>query len=138
GTLLRCAILRCRDIPRFCIFSPSISSLTYSSSFSFYSSAHPRHPPSCPTRRSSDLLDIPRDRKLELIEEFARDFTVLSEVGSKRSEEHTSELQSRFDLVCRLLLEKKKTEMSRAARAAAPVSLLAKDVAGSPDRVQQP
>src|SRR5699024_12844020 len=28
--------------------------------------------------------------------------------GDKRSEEHTSELQSRFDLVCRLLLEKKK------------------------------
>src|SRR6266704_5718951 len=28
---------------------------------------------------------------------------------SGRSEEHTSELQSRFDLVCRLLLEKKKT-----------------------------
>src|SRR5438105_11971785 len=27
---------------------------------------------------------------------------------SKRSEEHTSELQSRVDLVCRLLLEKKK------------------------------
>src|SRR5437868_11059754 len=27
---------------------------------------------------------------------------------SERSEEHTSELQSRFDLVCRLLLEKKK------------------------------
>src|SRR5699024_7293120 len=27
-----------------------------------------------------------------------------------RSEEHTSELQSRFDLVCRLLLEKKKDE----------------------------
>src|SRR5438067_5548590 len=26
-----------------------------------------------------------------------------------RSEEHTSELQSRFDLVCRLVLEKKKT-----------------------------
>src|SRR5699024_12026401 len=26
---------------------------------------------------------------------------------SERSEEHTSELQSRFDLVCRLLLEKK-------------------------------
>src|SRR5699024_12866592 len=30
-----------------------------------------------------------------------------------RSEEHTSELQSRFDLVCRLLLEKKKTETQR-------------------------
>src|SRR6266513_3817198 len=28
-----------------------------------------------------------------------------------RSEEHTSELQSRFDLVCRLLLEKKKTHI---------------------------
>src|SRR5699024_12009324 len=30
-----------------------------------------------------------------------------------RSEEHTSELQSRFDLVCRLLLEKKQTTQSR-------------------------
>src|SRR5699024_11783628 len=29
-------------------------------------------------------------------------------VAGDRSEEHTSELQSRFDLVCRLLLEKKK------------------------------
>src|SRR5699024_11623370 len=28
-----------------------------------------------------------------------------------RSEEHTSELQSRFDLVCRLLLEKKKHDI---------------------------
>src|SRR5438874_9963161 len=31
-----------------------------------------------------------------------------------RSEEHTSELQSRRDLVCRLLLEKKKTRASSA------------------------
>src|SRR5699024_11381859 len=30
-----------------------------------------------------------------------------------RSEEHTSELQSRFDLVCRLLLEKKKNDNER-------------------------
>src|SRR5699024_11965769 len=30
--------------------------------------------------------------------------------SAQRSEEHTSELQSRFDLVCRLLLEKKKKE----------------------------
>src|SRR5437868_7460830 len=30
------------------------------------------------------------------------------ELELARSEEHTSELQSRFDLVCRLLLEKKK------------------------------
>src|SRR5438067_5877331 len=29
-----------------------------------------------------------------------------------RSEEHTSELQSRFDLVCRLLLEKKKSHLA--------------------------
>src|SRR5207249_10396377 len=28
--------------------------------------------------------------------------------ATRRSEEHTSELQSRFDLVCRLLLEKKR------------------------------
>src|SRR5207249_11805931 len=31
----------------------------------------------------------------------------------ERSEEHTSELQSRFDLVCRLLLEKKNTTGQR-------------------------
>src|SRR5699024_11776747 len=31
-----------------------------------------------------------------------------SSMPRERSEEHTSELQSRFDLVCRLLLEKKK------------------------------
>src|SRR5207249_9226362 len=30
-----------------------------------------------------------------------------------RSEEHTSELQSRFDLVCRLLLEKKKKKTKK-------------------------
>src|SRR5437867_9128157 len=32
---------------------------------------------------------------------------------SSRSEEHTSELQSPYDLVCRLLLEKKKTNTAR-------------------------
>src|SRR5437868_12264675 len=32
-------------------------------------------------------------------------------IPDNRSEEHTSELQSRFDLVCRLLLEKKKTTL---------------------------
>src|SRR5207248_6650633 len=31
-----------------------------------------------------------------------------SSVSAERSEEHTSELQSPYDLVCRLLLEKKK------------------------------
>src|SRR5207249_11475866 len=34
-----------------------------------------------------------------------------------RSEEHTSELQSRFDLVCRLLLEKKKQKLTKCRRA---------------------
>src|SRR5690349_23091272 len=33
--------------------------------------------------------------------------------GSIRSEEHTSELQSRRDLVCRLLLEKKKKKKKK-------------------------
>jgi phosphosulfolactate synthase len=34
---------------------------------------------------SDGTVEIPRERKLELIAEFARDFTVLSEVGSKDS-----------------------------------------------------
>src|SRR5690349_24558637 len=34
-------------------------------------------------------------------------------VGDQRSEEHTSELQSRRDLVCRLLLEKKKSAQAQ-------------------------
>src|SRR5438067_10166560 len=33
---------------------------------------------------------------------------LLGAIAPPRSEEHTPELQSRFDLVCRLLLEKKK------------------------------
>src|SRR5207249_10745700 len=36
-------------------------------------------------------------------------WTSRGDIVFARSEEHTSELQSRFDLVCRLLLEKKKT-----------------------------
>ena len=35
---------------------------------------------------SDGTVDIPRERKLELIADFARDFTVLSEVGSKDSD----------------------------------------------------
>src|SRR5690606_40424028 len=43
-----------------------------------------------------------------------RDFVSASERGmvAERSEEHTSELQSRENLVCRLLLEKKKTKQT--------------------------
>src|SRR4051812_3535914 len=41
---------------------------------------------------SDGTIDIPRERKLELIADFARDFTVLSEVGSKDSSvEYTAE-----------------------------------------------
>src|SRR5207249_6267256 len=62
--------------------------------------------------RLAQTLDVPGVtglRKQELI------FQILRSRAEKsgllfRSEEHTSELQSRFDLVCRLLLEKKKQE----------------------------
>src|SRR5699024_10815415 len=37
----------------------------------------------------------------------------IESVASDRSEEHTSELHSRFDLVCRLLLEQKKKNTKR-------------------------
>src|SRR5699024_12668121 len=45
------------------------------------------------------------------LEDMELDEPEIIRQGSRyRSEEHTSELQSRFDLVCRLLLEKKKEE----------------------------
>src|SRR5437773_8066394 len=44
-----------------------------------------------------------------------------SSVG--RSEEHTSELQSHHDLVCRLLLEKKKNERCRLSAQSSPDAL---------------
>src|SRR5207249_8984476 len=96
-----------------------------------------RYVPSFPTRRSSDLqravCDRTDGRRQRERERFARgrvkehppghdeisiqinhDATVQIPLEMQvwmnaiRSEEHTSELQSRFDLVCRLLLEKKK------------------------------
>src|SRR5437868_7234776 len=57
---------------------------------------------SFPTRRSSDL-GVPR-RRHRLGEPRPQNGVRDAQC---RSEEHTSELQSRFDLVCRLLLEKK-------------------------------
>ena len=46
---------------------------------------------------SDGTVDIPRERKLELIADFARDFTVLSEVGSKDSSvEHTADEWKRW------------------------------------------
>src|SRR5207248_10599816 len=60
---------------------------------------------SFPTRRSSDLA---RD----LLERHRADRRAAHQAvrrGARaRSEEHTSELQSPYDVVCRLLLEKKK------------------------------
>src|SRR2546422_6166759 len=44
----------------------------------------------------------------ELQEDSAKNGLLTSRIPCRRSEEHTSELQSRLYLVCRLLLEKKK------------------------------
>src|SRR5437667_8631586 len=44
-----------------------------------------------------------------------RSSSVLRLAPARRSEEHTSELQSHHDLVCRLLLEKKKSSRVEAA-----------------------
>src|SRR2546421_5485556 len=41
---------------------------------------------------------------------LGNDYRALGRTKEARSEEHTSELQSRSDLVCRLLLEKKKKD----------------------------
>src|SRR5699024_12534123 len=79
--------------------------------FFFSCSFHHLDLPSFPTRRSSDLSTGPysmiTQQPLGGKAQFGGQRTVLYH----RSEEHTSELQSRFDLVCRLLLEKKKTNM---------------------------
>src|SRR5262245_64205671 len=90
-----------------------LSSRTYS--FSFYCSADHRDLHSFPTRRSSDL---PADRaarahrRAEALRPAGRPAPRRTDRGRprsvRRSEEHTSELQSLRHLVCRLLLEKKK------------------------------
>src|SRR5699024_12681820 len=73
---------------------------------------------SFPTRRSSDLAardcrrqpeTRPQHRPRRPIRSVpARCLVPREQCPGPRSEEHTSELQSRFDIVCRLLLEKKK------------------------------
>src|SRR5438067_8025407 len=59
--------------------------------------AWPRRSAPADERRASATAERP-----------ARPATPERLMSLRRSEEHTSELQSRFDLVCRLLLEKKK------------------------------
>src|SRR5436305_11703599 len=95
----------------------------------FYWAANHRHLHSFPTRRSSDLTTAPsipcRDRRRTPDKAESRCWSIprrcRSFAGSQkhcrppendrqRSEEHTSELQSRPHLVCRLLLEKKKKQ----------------------------
>src|SRR5207253_6536630 len=90
-------------------------------SFSSQSSAAELELHSFPTRRSSDLLkrlpegelgfDEVKDRVRDgLSQQLAikHHLDLLRRERDPRSEEHTSELQSRGHLVCRLLLEKKK------------------------------
>src|SRR5690606_41737361 len=105
-----------------CVYS--LSSL--SAPFFLHCFAAPRHLHSFPTRRSSDLEELEflgiRDyfegNALCLIEWPQRgagvlpkpDLDITISPQASRSEEHTSELQSRENLVCRLLLEKKKAQ----------------------------
>src|SRR5260221_10518056 len=61
----------------------------------------------------SNLLNLLRQASLTFLIASGLTLTILTagldlSVGANRSEEHTSELQSHSDLVCRLLLEKKK------------------------------
>src|SRR2546421_3478547 len=61
-------------------------------------------------RRTRSLL-------LELhIPRVGQPVTCPEPLQEERSEEHTSELQSRSDLVCRLLLEKKKTSSTKKSK----------------------
>src|SRR5689334_23907744 len=88
--------------------------------FSFSCSGDHRDLHSFPTRRSSDL-SLPGPAReiilelrhvlpdaLQLLVDDRDPLRLEQETGGSRSEEHTSELQSQFHLVCRLLLEKKK------------------------------
>src|SRR5437868_7908467 len=83
-------------------------------SFSFFETVAHHAPHSFPTRRSSDLmrpgLGPDRGDGPAILADSAR------MAGPSRSEEHTSELQSRFDLVCRLLHEKKNGTCTPARR----------------------
>src|SRR5207249_7356808 len=84
----------------------------------FYCYVPLRAPHSFPTRRSSDLTGPPPCRGPTKASSGPASRFIIGTTRClpplpwrtviARSEEHTSELQSRFDLVCRLLLEKKK------------------------------
>src|SRR5256885_6248957 len=69
---------------------------------------------------SVELLTLPRDRRIVSLRRLKHLFRRVS--VPPRSEEHTSELQSPCNLVCRLLLEKKK-KISTLLLLIAPISL---------------
>src|SRR4051812_50134322 len=62
-----------------------------------------------------DALPILAERLVDIVAPFACVTRDVVQAPSVRSEEHTSELQSHVKLVCRLLLEKKKTYKPRSA-----------------------
>src|SRR3712207_7473891 len=80
----------------------------FRSSFLYRSARYDR---SCLTCRSKPLVAQPRDTPLPEPSSGAAwgGDDHVADAGMRRLEEHTSELQSRQYLVCRLLLEKKKT-----------------------------
>src|SRR5206468_12308888 len=106
-----------------CVLAPYDTSLSFTY-FSFYCSRDHRDLHSFPTRRSSDLHGLPGTTrpsspgttptirapcsKSAIRPPFSIALAAAICWPVPRSEEHTSELQSRSDLVCRLLLEKKK------------------------------
>src|SRR2546422_8498859 len=62
----------------------------------------------------AELCDV-ADSAIHHIGELHPEDWIL-DIGANRSEEHTSELQSRLHLVCRLLLEKKKTQKQKVTK----------------------
>src|SRR5947207_10091351 len=58
-------------------------------------------------RGNQEHVDVRKDPH-HLVRDLPAEPIGLDEIDRRRSEEHTSELQSHSDLVCRLLLEKKK------------------------------
>src|SRR5690625_6743581 len=70
---------------------------------------------SFPTRRSSDLVVDARHFGIVVDAQGCARISLWIDVD-ERSEEHTSELQSRGHLVCRLLLEKKKKRLQAVGR----------------------
>src|SRR2546427_2840891 len=64
----------------------------------------------------SGVLGIEFERAPERLQGFGVAL-VVEQRAAERSEEHTSELQSQSNLVCRLLLEKKKKQIQSSVRA---------------------